>query len=34
MNAMLYVRGRLLDYDMWEPQGAAGWAGGTSSPTS
>ncbi|MCK9247679.1 MAG: GMC family oxidoreductase N-terminal domain-containing protein [Solirubrobacteraceae bacterium] len=25
MNAMLYVRGRPLDYDMWEAQGAAGW---------
>jgi choline dehydrogenase len=25
MNAMLYVRGRPLDYDMWESQGAAGW---------
>src|SRR5947199_8145384 len=25
MNAMLYVRGRPLDYDLWEAQGAAGW---------
>ena len=25
MNAMLYVRGRPLDYDMWEREGAAGW---------
>ena len=25
MNAMLYVRGRPLDYDMWEAQGADGW---------
>jgi len=25
MNAMLYVRGRALDYDLWEQQGAAGW---------
>ncbi len=25
MNAMLYVRGRPLDYDMWERQGAPGW---------
>jgi choline dehydrogenase-like flavoprotein len=25
MNAMLYVRGRPLDYDMWEAQGATGW---------
>src|SRR3954454_23892752 len=25
MNAMLYVRGRPLDYDTWERQGAAGW---------
>jgi choline dehydrogenase len=25
MNAMLYVRGRPLDYDTWEAQGAAGW---------
>ncbi|MCW2958897.1 MAG: choline dehydrogenase [Solirubrobacterales bacterium] len=25
MNAMLYVRGRPLDYDLWESQGAAGW---------
>jgi choline dehydrogenase-like flavoprotein len=25
MNAMLYVRGRPLDYDAWEAQGAAGW---------
>ncbi len=26
MNAMLYVRGRPLDYDLWEAQGAAGWS--------
>jgi choline dehydrogenase len=25
MNAMLYVRGRPLDYDLWENEGAAGW---------
>jgi choline dehydrogenase len=25
MNAMLYVRGRPLDYDLWEQQGAHGW---------
>jgi choline dehydrogenase-like flavoprotein len=25
MNAMLYVRGRPLDYDLWEAEGAAGW---------
>jgi choline dehydrogenase-like flavoprotein len=25
MNAMLYVRGRPLDYDSWEAQGASGW---------
>jgi len=25
MNAMLYVRGRPLDYDLWEKQGATGW---------
>src|SRR5688572_380578 len=25
MNAMLYVRGRPLDYDLWEKQGAKGW---------
>jgi choline dehydrogenase len=25
MNAMLYVRGRPLDYDAWERQGAPGW---------
>ncbi len=25
MNAMLYVRGRPLDYDMWEAEGATGW---------
>ncbi|MGI8512456.1 MAG: GMC family oxidoreductase [Solirubrobacteraceae bacterium] len=25
MNAMLYVRGRPLDYDSWARQGAAGW---------
>jgi choline dehydrogenase len=26
MNAMLYVRGRPLDYDLWEAEGAAGWS--------
>src|SRR3954468_7291600 len=26
MNAMLYVRGRPLDYDGWEAQGARGWS--------
>jgi choline dehydrogenase len=26
MNAMLYVRGRPLDYDAWAAQGAPGWA--------
>ena len=26
MNAMLYVRGRPLDYDMWEARGRDGWA--------
>ncbi len=25
MNAMLYVRGRALDYDLWEREGAEGW---------
>jgi choline dehydrogenase len=25
MNAMLYVRGRPLDYDLWEAAGARGW---------
>jgi choline dehydrogenase len=25
MNAMLYVRGRPLDYDLWAGQGAPGW---------
>jgi len=25
MNAMLYVRGRPLDYDLWAKQGARGW---------
>ncbi|MEA2125148.1 MAG: choline dehydrogenase [Solirubrobacteraceae bacterium] len=25
MNAMLYVRGRPLDYDLWEQAGAHGW---------
>ena len=25
MNAMLYTRGRALDYDMWEAEGATGW---------
>jgi choline dehydrogenase len=25
MNAMLYIRGRPLDYDGWERQGAPGW---------
>jgi len=28
MNAMLYVRGRPLDYDGWEAQGAPGWGYG------
>jgi choline dehydrogenase-like flavoprotein len=28
MNAMLYVRGRPLDYDTWEAQGARGWGYG------
>ncbi|HTA35913.1 MAG TPA: GMC family oxidoreductase N-terminal domain-containing protein [Solirubrobacteraceae bacterium] len=26
MNAMLYVRGRPLDYDAWQAQGAPGWS--------
>jgi choline dehydrogenase-like flavoprotein len=26
MNAMLYVRGRPLDYDLWVEQGAPGWS--------
>jgi len=26
MNAMLYVRGRPFDYDMWEQMGATGWS--------
>jgi choline dehydrogenase len=26
MNAMLYVRGRPLDYDLWAREGCAGWA--------
>src|SRR6476469_854736 len=26
MNAMLYVRGRPLDYDLWDEQGAHGWS--------
>ncbi len=25
MNAMLYVRGRPLDYDLWESEGCTGW---------
>jgi choline dehydrogenase len=25
MNAMLYVRGRPLDYDLWEAEGCPGW---------
>ena len=25
MNAMLYVRGRPLDYDLWEKEGCPGW---------
>ncbi|MCW3040667.1 MAG: choline dehydrogenase [Solirubrobacterales bacterium] len=25
MNAMLYVRGRPLDYELWQAQGAPGW---------
>jgi choline dehydrogenase len=28
MNAMLYVRGRPLDYDLWERGGAEGWGWG------
>src|SRR3954447_17471958 len=28
MNAMLYVRGRPLDYDGWEAQGGRGWGRG------
>ena len=28
MNAMVYVRGRPLDYDGWETQGAPGWGYG------
>ncbi|MDX6582978.1 MAG: choline dehydrogenase [Solirubrobacterales bacterium] len=28
MNAMLYVRGRPLDYDLWRDQGAPGWGWG------
>ncbi len=28
MNAMLYVRGRPLDYDLWREQGAPGWGWG------
>ncbi len=34
MNAMLYVRGRPLDYDLWEAQGAEGWGWRDVSPTS
>ena len=34
MNAMLYVRGRPLDYDAWEAQGAPGWGYRTCCPTS
>jgi choline dehydrogenase-like flavoprotein len=32
MNAMLYVRGRPLDYDLWEAEGAAGWGWGDVRP--
>ena len=32
MNAMLYVRGRPLDYDLWEEQGADGWGWGSLRP--
>jgi choline dehydrogenase-like flavoprotein len=32
MNAMLYVRGRPLDYDLWEAQGAEGWGWRTVQP--
>jgi choline dehydrogenase-like flavoprotein len=32
MNAMLYVRGRPLDYDLWEARGAAGWGWGSVRP--
>ncbi len=28
MNAMLYVRGRPLDFDIWEARGATGWGWG------
>ena len=34
MNAMLYVRGRPLDYDGWEAQGAPGWGYADVLPTS
>ena len=34
MNAMLYVRGRPLDYDLWEGEGAAGWGWDDVRPTS
>src|SRR4051812_4742238 len=32
MNAMLYVRGRPLDYDLWEQAGAAGLGRGQLPP--
>src|SRR3954463_15573100 len=32
MNAMLYTRGRALDYDMWESEGATGWNWETTRP--
>ena len=34
MNAMLYVRGRPLDYDIWEREGATGWGWKDVKPTS
>src|SRR3954462_14574374 len=32
MNAMIYVGGRPLDYDLWEEQGADGWGWGSLLP--
>jgi choline dehydrogenase-like flavoprotein len=32
MNAMMYVRGRPLEYDLWERDGAAGWGWDTVGP--